>query len=75
MSKISMSNTERKNLEDLFDRFIKHSKSKNLSDSTIHYYQANFRRFKEFFDKHYQQKIEYADEINRDVIESFREFK
>jgi len=46
MAKISMSNTDRKNLEVLFDRFIRHSKSKNLSDSTIHYYQANFRRFK-----------------------------
>jgi len=72
MTEISMSKTDRKNLDDLFERFIKHSKSKNLSEATIHYYQANFRRFREFLDDHYKENIKFADDIDREVIESFR---
>lgn len=55
-------------VEDVFERFIRHCKVKNLSERTIETYEYNFKRFKKFLD---EQGISDIKDITSEVIEEF----
>jgi len=70
-TKISLKEEELE-IAEAFERFITHCKSKNLSERTIRYYKANFRRFKEFLNNELSKEFTLISDITPRVMEKFR---
>lgn len=55
-------------LDEAFKEFKQYSKAKNLSNSTINYYEYNYSRFKKFLKR---KNIEYINEVDYKVVQNF----
>jgi integrase/recombinase XerD len=55
-------------VDEVFKKFQKYNKARNLSNNTIKYYKTNCQRFKSFLK---EKSIKYISDVNLNVIEDF----
>jgi len=77
MSKIKMRKGKNENLamDKVFERFLKHCRSKNLSEQTIEYYEENYDQFKNILVKmadFQKQDTILIKDINPQIFENYR---
>lgn len=66
MKRLSMVKKDDISLSDLFEKFIKKCKVKNLSDYSIRFYQSGYRMFTQFIDEDTQ-----LEEITANTIDNY----
>ncbi|MFW6026722.1 MAG: tyrosine-type recombinase/integrase [Candidatus Woesearchaeota archaeon] len=66
--KILIRNNGNEEVDEVFKKFIKFSKAKNLSERTIVYYEYNYNKFKEFLGK---LGITEIGQISPEIVEDF----